>query len=150
MANKKHGLYGTPTYKSWAEMKYRCNKNIGNYKNIEYCKRWEKFECFVEDMGIRPANTTLDRINVYGNYEPNNCRWADIIIQENNKSNNVLYQFGNEKMTLNQIARKFNISRSNLANKVYVYKRSIEKAIDYLLEKRCLKSLNEECLQSQL
>lgn len=146
MGNYKHGLHGTPTYKSWAEMKYRCNKNIRNYKNISYCDRWEKFENFLEDMGERPHDTTLDRIDVYGNYEPNNCRWADIITQENNRTNNTKYIVDGEKLTLTQIARKYEISRSNLANKVYLYKWSIEKAINYLLEKRCLKSQNEECL----
>ena len=100
-------------------------------------------------MGIRPINTSLDRINSYGNYEPNNCRWADIITQENNRTNNTKYIVDGEKLTLNQIARKYEISRSNLANKVYLNKWSIEKAINYLLEKRCLKSQKEECLQNQ-
>lgn len=139
MANKgnnyRHGMYGTPTYKSWSEMKSRCNKNIGCYKNISYCKRWEKFENFFEDMGIRPDNTTLDRINVYGNYEPINCRWADSITQGNNKTTNVYYEIDGEKLTLSQIARKYKISRSNLANKIYLYKMNINEAINYLIKK---------------
>lgn len=140
MANKgnnyKHGMYGTPTYKSWSEMKSRCNKNIGCYKNVSYCKRWEKFENFFEDMGIRPNNTTLDRINVYGNYEPNNCRWANMEIQANNRTTNKYYYINNEKLTLSQIAKKYNISRSNLANKIYIYKMNMEDAIKYLINKK--------------
>lgn len=139
MANYKHGLYGTPTYKSWAEMKSRCNhpcRSTGNYEDITYCEEWELFENFVKDMGIRPEGTTLDRINCKGNYEPSNCRWADIITQENNRSDNVYYDIEGERLTLNQIARKYGISRSNLANKIYLYKWDMQTAIAYLLDKK--------------
>lgn len=132
--NYRHGYFGTPTYKSWSEMKYRCNHNIKKYKNINYCKEWENFEIFLKDMGERPQNTSLDRIDVNGNYEPKNCRWATFEQQENNKSNNVYYEIENQKLTLSQIARKFNISRSNLANKIYIYKWDIDKAINYLMK----------------
>ena len=134
--NYRHGYYGTRTYKTWSEMKYRCKNNLNNYKNITYCKEWEKFENFLKYMGERPDGKTLDRIDVYGNYEPSNCRWATYEQQENNKTNNKYYDLENSKMTLSQIARKYNISRSNLANKIYIYKWEIGKAIKYLLEKR--------------
>lgn len=134
--NYKHGYYGTPTYKSWSEMKHRCNSKIKKYKNISYCERWNKFEFFLEDMGERPKNKTLDRIDCYGNYEPSNCRWASMEEQQNNKSSNRYYLIGNKKMTLSQISRKFQISRSNLANKIYIYKWDIYKAIEYLKERR--------------
>lgn len=135
--NLRHGYYGTPTYKSWSEMKYRCNKNISRYKNVTYCKRWECFENFLADMGERPENTSLDRIDFNGNYEPSNCRWANNEIQQNNKCSCRYYEIDNEKLTLNQIARKYGVSRSNLANKIYIYKWNINRAINYLLEKRC-------------
>ena len=134
--NFKHGMSGTPTYKSWAEMKYRCDHAQGNYKGVKYCKRWADFNCFIEDMGERPKGTSLDRINVYGNYEPNNCRWADDITQANNKTTNKYYDIEGELLTLSQIARKYGISRSNLANKIYIYKMDIKEAIAYLLQKK--------------
>ena len=139
MANKgnfKHGMYGTPTYKSWSEMKSRCNKNMGCYKGISYCKKWNNFINFLNDMGERPENTTLDRIDVYGNYEPNNCRWATYETQANNRKNNRYYNIENKKLTLSQIAKKYNISRSNLANKIYIYKMNVNDAIDYLVSKK--------------
>ena len=134
--NFKHGYYGTPTYKSWSEMKHRCDSNIKKYSLINYCESWGKFENFLQDMGERPQGTSLDRIDFNGNYEPTNCRWATDEQQQNNKSTCRYYTIDEEKLTLNQIARKYSISRSNLANKIYCYKWDMQKAIDYLVEKR--------------
>lgn len=136
--NCRHGMYGTPTYKSWSEMKRRCgNSKMKYYAHISYCKEWELFENFLKDMGERPKGTTLDRINPYGNYEPANCRWADILTQENNRRNNRKFDYNGESLTLPQIARKYQISRSNLANKIYIYKMDIDDAVSYLLRKGC-------------
>lgn len=86
-------------------------------------------------MGVRPEGTTLDRIDPNGNYEPSNCRWADILTQENNRRNNRKYLIDGETLTLPQIARKYGISRSNLANKIYISGMDIESAVAYLLTK---------------
>lgn len=134
--NYRHGMYGTPTYKSWAEMKYRCgNPERPDYENVSYCEEWEDFNNFFRDMGVRPEGTSLDRIDPYGNYEPSNCRWADRTTQGNNKRNNKKFFCNGEFLTLPQIARKYKISRSNLANKVYIHKMDMETAVDYLVRK---------------
>ena len=82
----------TPTYYSWQAMIARCyNSRLENYRHyggrgIMVCGRWRvSFENFLDDMGERPEGTTIDRINVDGNYEPGNCRWATISEQNWNK-----------------------------------------------------------------
>lgn len=78
----KHGMYGTALYRTWTTMRSRCNNpNATGYadyggRGIRVCRRWDKFENFLADMGERPVGATLDRKNNDGNYTPGNCRWA--------------------------------------------------------------------------
>lgn len=94
---KQHGLSGGPnkkaasTYISWKCMWQRCTNpkhcryNDYGGRGIKVCKRWKKFENFLEDMHTRPHGKTLDRIEVEGDYCPTNCRWATAKEQANNK-----------------------------------------------------------------
>jgi hypothetical protein len=88
---KKHGLYGTRTYTSWHQMKQRCNNSKNpRYKDyggrgIKVCKEWSEFKKFYEDMGDRPENKTLDRIDCDGDYNNNNCKWSTTLEQAHNK-----------------------------------------------------------------
>jgi hypothetical protein len=125
--NYRHGFYGTPTYKSWSEMKYRCGKKL--YKNIDYCKRWEKFEKFLYDMGIRPKGKTLDRINGSAGYTKENCRWATNREQSENRRSTHYFEKDGKKMMLVDWAKKLGVKRSTLAQRIYVYKWSINKAL---------------------
>ena len=87
----KHGFNRTPTYVSWCAMRARCtNSTLKSYRNyggrgISVCERWEAFEAFLADMGERPAGKSIDRIDVNGNYEPANCRWATASEQRRNQ-----------------------------------------------------------------
>lgn len=82
--------------RSFRAMLERCtNPKNGSYENyggrgIRVCERWREpnglgFIHFMEDMGRRPKDKTLDRINPEGNYEPSNCRWATGKQQVNNR-----------------------------------------------------------------
>jgi hypothetical protein len=72
---------------------------------------------------------TLDRINVDGNYEPGNCRWADQDTQSNNKrSNRVIEAFGRSQ-TLSQWAKERRLSVATLWARLDVYNMSVEDAL---------------------
>lgn len=82
----KHVLFNT-----WNHMIDRCynikSKSYKNYgsRGISVCSRWLSVENFIEDMyPTFKVGLTLDRINVNGNYEPLNCRWATNFTQSRN------------------------------------------------------------------
>ena len=88
--NFKHGGWKNASYNTWRAMIRRCTKpQDKDYKRyggigITVCDRWLSYVNFVADMGEPIGDETLDRINVYGNYEPSNCRWAGIKVQNRN------------------------------------------------------------------
>ncbi len=90
-ARELHGMRYTRTYQSWCNMKSRCNNPSNSaYKwyggrGITYDPSWDEYAPFLADMGECPLDLSLDRINVNGNYEPANCRWATAREQANNK-----------------------------------------------------------------
>lgn len=108
--NLKHGKQSERLYKTWCGMKARTsNPNEKSYKDygakgVRVCDEWKNsFESFYEwavSNGYEET-LTIDRIDVNGDYEPNNCRWATTKEQQRNKRNTVKYKmFGIEKPLL--------------------------------------------------
>lgn len=99
-ANKRpltHGLtcngLVTAEYTAWAHAKSRCYKKTDlaykyyGERGIRMCDRWKmSFVNFLADMGRKPTpQHSIDRIDVNGNYEPDNCRWATALQQRHNR-----------------------------------------------------------------
>ena len=119
-STKTHGMTQTRLYHIWRGSRDRCqNKRSKDYKNyggrgITICAEWEKsFESFYDwamSHGYRD-NLTIDRIDVNGNYCPENCRWADINTQSHNKRNNVNITINGETKCSTEWERILGISR---------------------------------------
>ena len=118
-----HNLSGARIYRIWQAIKQRCyNPNNDRYKNyggrgIKVCKEWKDnfmsfYNCAIAN-GYQD-NLTIDRIDVNGNYCPENCRWITNQDQQNNRRNNHFVLFCGETYTLAQLSRLLNIPESTL------------------------------------
>lgn len=113
----RHGQTKTPEYQAWLAAKARCSrKNLPGYalyggRGITVCDRWiNSFENFIADMGARPSpKHSLDRIDVNGNYSPENCRWATIAVQTRNRRSNVWVTVNGRKLTAKDAALELGI-----------------------------------------
>lgn len=92
-ANTTHGGHGDPEYAVWSTMKTRCsNPNSISWPRygalgIRVCDKWvTSYAAFIKDVGPRPsAEHSIDRIDPYGNYEPDNVQWATVTQQNRNR-----------------------------------------------------------------
>ncbi len=131
---KRHGMTGTGTWKSWQLMRNRCfNKKSTQYKwyggrGITVCDRWLKFENFFADMGEKPPGMTLDRKDTNGNYEPDNCRWATWLEQQNNRRNNRMIEFKGQTKTLAQWCRAYDMPYLTVLQRLNKLGWSVEEA----------------------
>lgn len=92
MSIVSHKMSDTPPYQRWRAMRDRCNNpNNPQYPNyggrgIKVCDEWQHdFMAYYRYVGDKPDGMTLDRIDVNGNYEPGNVRWATMGVQARNR-----------------------------------------------------------------
>jgi len=116
---RTHGQEGTPTYKTWVAMKSRCNSSSStNYKNyggrgITICPSWvNSFEQFHKDMGDRPSNMSLERVDNNGGYSKENCIWATATTQANNRRRSIKIKYKGVTMNIKEYAELIGLTPS--------------------------------------
>lgn len=126
----------TSEYNAWRSMWKRCtDRNNPSYRRyggrgICVCKRWEMFEEFFADVGVKPSQEhSLDRKDNDGDYEPGNTRWATVSEQQSNKRNNRIIEAFGERKTISEWSRTTNISVQALSMRIDTIGWSVERAL---------------------
>lgn len=122
-----HGESSTRLYAVWNAMMSRCyNPNTERYgryggRGITVCDEWlHKYPAF-RDWAVANGyrdGLTIDRINVDGNYCPENCRWITKAEQQKNTSTNRFLTYNGETHTLSDWARIAGISAPTLSKRL--------------------------------
>jgi hypothetical protein len=127
---KTHDLSKSRVYKIYRSMIQRCyNPNAHAYeiyggRGIKICDEWiDKKEGFVRFYNWSmnngySDNLTIDRINVNGNYEPNNCKWSTMKDQQNNKRTNTLIEIDGEIKNIRQWADEFGLTHALISQRL--------------------------------
>lgn len=125
----KHGGYGTSLNNIWNGMRQRCNNPKNNHydnygaRGIRICEEWDDFSVFRDwayDNGYDPTlgreKCSLDRIDVNGDYTPDNCRWVSMKEQGRNKRNTIYLTYNDETHALAEwaeiVGQKYSILHS--------------------------------------
>lgn len=132
-----HKQSKTRLYQIWKGIKNRCkNPNAPKYKiyglrGIKVCNEWQNFEPFYNwaiSSGYKD-DLSIDRIDVNGNYEPNNCQWVDMKTQQRNRRNNHLLTYNDKTLCISEWAEIYNLKPLTLLARIN-RGWSIEKALN--------------------
>lgn len=135
---EKHGLTNTRIYRIWQAMKNRCyNQNVvhfGDYggRGITVCEEWKNSFSAFYDWAISNGYSdelTIDRIDFNGNYEPSNCRWVNMKMQNNNTRHNRTITKNGETHSVSEWAEIIGIKPATLYARIFTYNWEIEKAL---------------------
>lgn len=131
-------------YETWRSMKRRCEQPSHTFykyygaKGVSVCEEWHDFSTFAHwavengyDINAPKGKCTLDRIDTDGNYEPSNCRWVDMKVQNNNKPSNLVITFEGKTMTAAEWRDELGLSKRQLW-RLYHYKKVGKPLDEYL------------------
>ena len=126
--NTTHGMSKTRLYKIWRKMKDRCyNPKHTHYefyggKGICICEEWkDDFEAF-KDWAVMSGYSdylTIERIDNDIGYNKENCKWATVKEQNNNKGDNVFYTYNGFKLTMAEWAERYGINYGTFCKRLY-------------------------------
>ena len=145
--NYKHGGRNERLYGVWMLMRRRCNdphmieyENYGG-RGIKVCDDWNDYAAFREwalkagyDETAKIQECTIDRIDVNGNYCPENCRWASCVVQQNNRRNNIRIMYNGETHTAAEWNRILSFPKGTVIKIIssgWSIERALETPIDY-------------------
>ena len=140
-SNYKYGARTNKLYHVWRGMKARCfNRNSPSYihyggRGITVCDEWandfEAFSSWAMSNGYQ-ENLSIDRIDVNGNYCPQNCRWATIEEQNNNKRSNFYITAKGKTQTLSQWCKEYNADRDQVRGymRKYDFLEALERSVN--------------------
>lgn len=129
--NIENTIYKTPDEVRlshiWRDMLRRCEKTTDpaycNYggRGINVCASWKEFDNFKE-WAIKTgyhSSLTIDRIDNNAGYSPNNCRWATVQEQANNRRNNLIVEYNGETRTITEWSRILNKRMKTLRWRIF-------------------------------
>lgn len=157
VSHAKHGMTGTRIYEEWLGIKKRCNnENSKSYyryggRGIKICPEWENdFMSFYEWAIYNGYNDNLsiDRIDVNGDYCPENCRWVSMREQCKNKRTNIFIEHNGETKILSEWCKEYGVDVGRASQryrhmKANGYKITLEKLFydgDYRKNRELLKN----------
>lgn len=124
------------TYDLWAGMIQRCTNpnhsrfNIYGGRGITVCPLWRDFAVFHRDMGDRPSKKhSIDRKDNNLGYSPDNCRWATMTEQANNKRNSRLIEYDGRTMTISLWADAIGMNRNTLRDRILYRGMTVDNAM---------------------
>ena len=142
-------------YSVWVGMRRRCrDKKVKEYKNyggrgISVCEEWNEYSAFRAwalstgyDENAGTNECTIDRINVNEDYCPENCRWVNSKVQNNNRRNNRLITYHGKTQTVAQWEHELGRRKGQISERLHMGW-SVEDAIERPIQMRKRKnSLN--------
>lgn len=124
---ESHGGCGTRLYCIWAHMKSRCldrDSDCYNHyggRGITVCDEWKDsfsaFRSWAIDNGYKNG-LTIERIDVNGNYQPNNCRWIPQSEQSKNTRRTIMLSYNGDTLCLKDMANKYGLNQATLRNRL--------------------------------